>query len=132
MASKSEHISISIDRAADEVYSYASNPLNLPHWAAGLGTSVEQVEGRWMADSPMGRVIVDFAEPNDYGVLDHHVTLPSGERVHNPMRVISDGPSCEVVFTVRQRPGTSDEDFASDAAAVSADLATLKRVLESD
>ncbi len=78
----------------------------------------------------MGRVVFAFVERNDYGVLDHDVTLPSGEAVYNPMRVIADGSSSEVVFTLRRQPGTSEEDFARDADAVSADLATLKRVLE--
>jgi hypothetical protein len=31
-----------------------------------------------------------FVPRNEYGVLDHEVTLPSGESVHNPMRVIAD------------------------------------------
>jgi hypothetical protein len=35
-----------------------------------------------------------------------------------------------VVFTVRRRPGMSDEDFDRDADAVAADLALLKRLLE--
>ncbi len=67
---------------------------------------------------------------NEYGVLDHHVTLPSGEIVYNPMRVIADGSCCEVVFTLRRRPGMSDEDFRCDADAVAADLTRLKRVFE--
>jgi len=78
----------------------------------------------------MGPVVVAFAERNDHGILDHDVTLPSGETVHNPMRVIADGPGCEVVFTLRRRPGMGDEDLARDAQAVADDLVTLKRVLE--
>jgi hypothetical protein len=46
------------------------------------------------------------------------------------MRVIADGEGCEVVFTLRRQPGMSDEDFERDAAAVLADLGTLKRLLE--
>jgi hypothetical protein len=64
------------------------------------------------------------------GVLDHDVTLPSGEIIHNPVRVITDGPGCEVVFTLRRLPGMSEEDFERDADAVAADLTKLKRVLE--
>ncbi|WP_230854652.1 hypothetical protein [Arthrobacter terrae] len=58
------------------------------------------------------------------------MTLPSGESVYNPVRVIADGESCEVVFTIRRRPGISEADFAGDAAAVAADLAALKRIAE--
>ena len=46
------------------------------------------------------------------------------------MRVVADGQSCEVVFTVRRQPGMTDEEFDRDADAVRADLATLKRLLE--
>jgi hypothetical protein len=130
MASESRHISVSIDRPADEVYRFASSPANLPEWAAGLGRSVRYVEGRWIADSPMGQVVVAFAPPSEYGVLDHHVTLPSGETIYNPMRVIPDGGGCEVVFTLRRRPEMSDDDLTRDADAVAADLATLKRLME--
>ncbi|MFD6279798.1 SRPBCC family protein [Streptomyces sp. NPDC060209] len=129
---ESRHLSIHVERPAREVYDYASDPSHLPEWAAGLGRSIEETDGRWIADSPMGRVVVDFAPRNDYGVLDHHVTLPSGETVYNPVRVIADDTGCEVVFTLRRRPDVSAEEFRRDEAAVSADLATLKRIAERD
>ena len=129
-ASGSRHISTHIDRLAQEVYDYASNPSNLPQWAPGLGSSVERVDGQWVVESPMGRVVVAFAAGNEFGVLDHNVTLPSGETFYNPMRVTVDGTGCEVVFTLRRQPGTSDEDFKRDADAVLADLLALKRVME--
>lgn len=132
MATESRHVGVAIGRSARTVYEYASNPENLPKWAAGLaGTALEETDRGWVTDSPMGRIVVSFAEPNDFGVLDHVVTLPSGEGVYNPLRVIPDGDGCEVVFTVRRRPGMSAEEFARDAAAVTADLDTLRRVLES-
>lgn len=130
MPSESRHISERIDRPASAVYEYASDPANLPQWAPGLGSAVENIDGRWFVDSPMGRVGLAFVQRNDFGILDHDVTLPSGEVVYNPMRVIADGGVCEVVFTVRRRPGMSDEDFDRDAGAVAADLALLKRLLE--
>jgi len=129
MTSGSRHISERIDRPVDEAY--ASDPANLPEWAPGLGSAVENVEGRWYVQTQMGRVGVAFVEPNPYGLLDHEVTLPSGEVIYNPMRLIPDGNGCEAVFTLRRSPSMSDEDFDRDAAAVAADLARLKRILES-
>jgi hypothetical protein len=78
----------------------------------------------------MGRAGFAFVPRNEYGVLDHDVTLPSGEVVYNPMRVIPDGQGCEVVFTLRRRAGMSDAEVSEDAGAVAADLARLKRNLE--
>lgn len=130
MPSDSRHIAEWIDRPAGAVYEYASDPAPLPDWAPGLGSSVERSGGQWFVATSMGRIGFAFAAHNDFGVLDHDVTLPSGEVVYNPMRVIADGSGCEVVFTLRRRPGMTDAEFQEDAGAVAADLARLKRVLE--
>ncbi|MGI5441144.1 SRPBCC family protein [Streptomyces shenzhenensis] len=128
---ESRHLSTYVDRSVADVYAYASDPANLPAWALGLGGSIERIDGQWVAQSaPMGRVVVAFVPANDLGVLDHDVTLPSGETVHNPLRVIADGAGSEVVFTLRRRPGTADTEFQRDADMVAADLARLKEVLE--
>ena len=132
MGTRSQHVSVSIDRPATDVYDLAADPLNLPLWASGLaGAQVEHDGERWFTESAMGRVRFTFAPRNDFGVLDHDVTLPSGETVYNPLRVISDdGDGCEVIFTLRQRPGMTDEDFERDAAAVEKDLDALKSLVE--
>ena len=130
MTSETRHISERIDRPVDDVYAYASDPANVPAWAPGLGSAVENIDGRWYVDTSMGRVELAFADRNPYGVLDHEVTLPSGEVIYNPMRVIRDGDGCEVVFTLRKRPDVSDEEFDRDANAVAADLARLKTIME--
>lgn len=74
---------------------------------------------------------------HQFGVLDHVVRLPSGEAVYHPMRVVpggspgsTDDDGCEVVFAVRRRHGMSDEQFEADIAAVAADVATLRRLIE--
>lgn len=130
MPSESKQISEYIDRPPAEVYDYASNPANVPEWAPGLGTAVEQVDGRWYVDTPGGRVAIAFAPRNDFGVLDHHVTLPSGEVVYIPMRAMANGTGSEVVFTLRRLAGMTDDEFARDEGLVAADLARLKRILE--
>jgi hypothetical protein len=123
------HVSVSIDRPPEEVYAFAANPANLPRWAKGLGGSIRKVRGDWIAESPMGEVRVRFVKRNDLGVLDHDVTLPSGETVRNPMRVVANASGSEVVFTLFRRPGMSRAELAADAAAVERDLRTLRRIL---
>ena len=130
MTRESRHISEWINRPAGEVYEYVLAPANLPQWARGLGSSVEKIDDRWFVTTSEGRVGFAFVPRNDYGVLDHYVTSPSGEVVCNPMRVIADEPGCEAVFTLRRPPGMIDEDFGADAGAVAADLARLKQLLE--
>jgi hypothetical protein len=130
MLAESKQISESIDRPAADVYRYASDPANLPAWAPGLGSSVENVDGHWFVETPAGPAGFAFVEHNQLGVLDHQVTLPSGEVIYNPMRVVPNGDCCEVVFTLRRLPDMSTEDFERDAGLVQADLTRLKQVLE--
>ena len=127
---ESRHLSVSIDRPAALVYRYARDPANLPAWAAGLAAGIRLERGEWVADSPMGRVLVRFVPVNEYGVLDHDVVLPDGTTSTNPLRVLDDGSASEVVFTLRRRPAMTDDEWAADIEAVTADLETLRRVVE--
>jgi len=130
-APRSRHLAVWIARPAAEVYEFAAEPANLPLWAGGLaGASVEWDGSAWATDSPMGPVTFTFAPRNELGVLDHDVRLPSGEVVHNPLRVLPYGALSEVVFTLRQLPGMSDAELERDAAMVAADLARLQELLE--
>jgi hypothetical protein len=130
MTFKSVHISVSIDRPADTVYEFASNPENLPKWAAGLGDSIKNVDGDWIAESPMGRIKVKFADKNKFGVLDRDVSLPSGTKFYNPMRVFPNNDGSELIFTLYRQPDMSDQMFAEDADAVTRGLRKLKTLLE--
>ncbi|WP_210414680.1 SRPBCC family protein [Microlunatus elymi] len=129
MQQQSRHVSVFIDRPVAEVYDYASDPNNLPHWAAGLASGIRIEDGQVVADSPMGRIEIVFAPRNEFGVLDHDVITPDGTRTYNPMRVVASGGSSEVIFSVRRRD-TSQEDFDNDCAAVLVDLESLKSIME--
>lgn len=116
----SRHISVWVDVAPDVVYAFASDRSQLPRWAAGL------------SDPALGEADVEFAPLNEFGVLDHVVTLPTGASFYNPMRVVPAGTgesACEVVFTLRRQPDMSDEQFEADAVAVAADLRRLRELL---
>ena len=130
MTFKSNHISVSINCPAGRVYEFISNPLNLPKWASGLSASIKNINGEWIAESPNGKVKVKFAEKNKFGILDHSVTLPSGVEVYIPLRVLSNNAGSELIFTLYQLPGMSDQFFAKDIETVKKDLWKLKTLLE--
>jgi len=128
---QAKQVSVSIKRSVSDVYEFASKPENLPKWANGLsGSSIVKSEGEWIADSPMGKVRVRFVEKNKFGVLDHDVTLPSGQVSHNPLRIVKNGNGSEVIFTLYRLPDTSETSFEKDTAMVQADLQKLKLILE--
>tara|TARA_R110001606_G_scaffold398164_1_gene576574 strand:+ start:1321 stop:1722 length:402 start_codon:yes stop_codon:yes gene_type:complete len=126
-----QHISIYIDCLPSDVYEFASNPENLPRWAAGLASSeVKRDRDAWVAQAPFGKVKIRFAERNTFGIMDHDVELDPGVVVHNPMRVFPNGDGSEFIFSLLRQPDMSDEQFAEDKQAVEKDLATLKELLE--
>jgi len=114
---ESRHVGVWVDAPAAAVYDYTVDQAHLPDWVAGL--NLDGVE-------------IAFVARNELGVLDHTVRV-DGQVFYNPMRVLPSGGSdacCEVVFTVRRRAGMTDAEFDADAAAVYADLRTLKRLVE--
>lgn len=126
------HVSRVINRPWREVYAYAADPRNLVAWASGLATATVTPldDGSWAASSPFGDVTVRFTGPNEFGVVDHTVRMSDGTEVLNPMRVLPHDDGAEVLFTVRRRPGMTEDDVARDAATVASDLETLRRICE--
>lgn len=122
-------VSVAIAVEPRWVYDFASDPANLPVWAPGFVASIEKRGNRWVAQTTLGEVSFRFAPPNTLGVLDHDVDLPT-RSFHNPMRVIPNGKGSEVLFTLLQRPGITDEQFKVDVETVRSDLQTLKSALE--
>ncbi|MNT71994.1 hypothetical protein D3C72_2105520 [compost metagenome] len=105
----------------------------MPHWAAGLAGGLKPDGEDWIADGgPLGEVRVNFAPLNEFGVIDHVVTLPDGMKVYNALRVTPNGSGAEVSFTLLRLPDMTDEDFERDAEMVRVDLETLKSLLETD
>jgi uncharacterized protein YndB with AHSA1/START domain len=124
-------ISVAINRSPPDVYKFIADPENLPKWASGLSrATMHKIGGDWIADSPMGKVKVKFVERNELGVLDHDVTLPSGEVNHNPLRVVPNNKGSEVTFTLFRLSRMSAVEFERDSKLVSADLQKLKSILE--
>ncbi|HTO02482.1 MAG TPA: SRPBCC family protein [Opitutus sp.] len=123
-------VSVSIQRAPDEVYAYLLDAITFPQWSAFI-TAIERAGETWQAKTPHGTVQIRFEPRNGYRVLDHSVTAHDGKKVWVPLRVLPNGPDgSEVMFSVFRQPEMSDEEFDADVGLVRADLASLKKVLE--
>ena len=123
-------VSETINVACKVVYEYARQMENLPNWASGLATGIKQENGHWFTESVMGKVRVVMAPRNDFGVLDHDVTLPDGTVVHNAFRVTPAGDGSLLSFVVLRLPGVTIKDLAKDVGHVASDLKALKAILE--
>ncbi|MBZ5758232.1 MULTISPECIES: SRPBCC family protein [Rhizobium] len=127
-----EIVHITIRRDWREVYDFASKPENMPLWASGLATAFVPDGADWIAAGALGTVRIAFAPPNDFGVIDHTVTEPSGRQFYNALRVVRNGDGCEMMFTLLRVEGMTDAQFEADANHVARDLATLKGLMESE
>ncbi len=123
-------IHTSIDRDWRDVYDFAGKPENMPLWASGLASGLDRDGNDWIARGVLGTVRVSFVPTNEFGVIDHTVTIESGLRVYNALRIVPNGDGCEVMFTLLKLPGMTDAQFAADAAHVDKDLGTLKSYME--
>ncbi|MCP3032153.1 SRPBCC family protein [Halobacillus sp. A1] len=123
-------VSVTINRPMQEVYRFVHEPMNLPAWAKSFCLSVAKKGDDWIVETEDGRAKIRFVEDNPHGVLDHYVTVGAGAELLNPMRVIHNGPGCEVMFTLFRLPEISEENFMLDAAMIATDLQLLKETLE--
>ena len=130
MLLKAKTLSVSIDCSPSELARFVSNPLNLPKWAPAFCKAVRRSGDDWIVDTPGGPVRVHFVNRNDMGVMDHTVVVEAGEEITVPMRVLANGTGSEVLLTMFQLPGISDDQFAQDAEMVARDLQSLKLVME--
>ncbi|PST21915.1 polyketide cyclase [Mesorhizobium plurifarium] len=125
-------IHTAIERDWREVYAFMADHEKMPLWATGLSSGLTRDGDEWIAAGPLGNARVRFVSDNEFGVVDHLVTLADGTRVHNALRVVPNGDGAEVMFTLLRQPDMSDARFAEDAAWVEKDLAALKSILEAD
>jgi hypothetical protein len=124
-----KNISVSINRPANEVYQFTSNPENFPKWVEFVKSITKQGE-IWIGKTNNGDIKIKFAAPNNFGVIDHQVTLPDGVTVNNPMRVIANNKGSEFTFTLFWLPNRTEDEFNKDAKAVTGDLQKLKEIME--
>ena len=127
---KSRTLSVAINCDPGRVYEFVSKPENLPKWAKMFCRSIKKSNGGWIVETPQGPVNVRFSKRNDFGVLDHYVSPAPGVEVFVPMRVVPNGSGSEVIFTLFQLAGMSDEEFAQDIGWVEQDLSNLRSIVE--
>jgi hypothetical protein len=127
---QSKTLTASINRGTKSVYEYVSDLSNLPRWATTFCLSIKKAGDDWIAQTPQGEARIRMTPRNDFGVLDHTVIPSPGVEIFVPVRVVKVKEGSEIIFTLFQHPGMTNEQFEQDQKFVREDLASLKRILE--
>ena len=130
---RAEVVHVSILATPQKAFDFLADVNQWKTWAAWVRAVTKSSARDWTVDTEGGGgpLHLRFVEPNLLGVLDHTVTLPSGVRIYNAMRVSPNGSGSELSMVVLQTPPATSEQFAQDVQAVRDDFARIKRVLES-
>ena len=127
---RAEVVHVSILARWRDVIAFLVDVHNWTTWAPWIRSVGRSSGGDWTLDTDAGPMKLRFVEHNTLGVLDHEVTLASGVRALNSMRVLANGSGSELVMVMFQSPEASTEQFERDVQAVRDDLARIKTVAE--
>lgn len=130
-----ETITVPINRDYATTYALLSDPRNYPRWSPVLDGMFEAADDSgylWRLDLPRGRRLMRFSRPNEHGVLDYEILSEAGAHEYMALlRLIPNDEGCTLVAQYLQRPGLSDEVFASELEWAANDLRTIATVVES-
>jgi hypothetical protein len=124
------YFSVRIERDVDEVYRFITYTSKLGLWAQGLRSAAWEPSRTAVGESSAGPIEVCFTDQVDLGICDLSIVTPDGQVIGCPMRVVRDGTSSEVVFTLRPDAVADREGREQLGAAIAADLNRLRRAIE--
>jgi hypothetical protein len=127
---RAEVVHVSILAPARQVIAFLVDVHNWMTWAPWIRSVSRSSERDWTVGTESGPMRVHFVEQNSLGVLDHEVTLASGVRVMNSMRVLPNDSGSELLMMLLQSPDASTEEFERDIQAVRDDLLRIKELSE--
>ena len=128
----SKVVSLGIGRPVRVVFDFLARPENFGKWAFAGETRMEPLgDGEWAVETSVGPRVVRFGGRNTFGILTYYSRLTAGDVPHAiPMRVMPNGEGTELIYVFYQRPGVTDEQWASVIEWVTTDLLALKSMLE--
>jgi hypothetical protein len=128
---------VSIHRAAAEVFAYLSDLGRWPEWAI---INMQEVRPRpgddwWDVVTPDGPALIRLRSHAGLGILDHDFRDPetsADAAATVPARVLSNGDGAEFLMTIFQPPTVTDTVFDELIQGVAIELARLKEILETE
>ncbi|UTF59033.1 SRPBCC family protein [Gilvimarinus sp. DA14] len=128
---RTETLSVLIHAPADQVDRFVRDVKNLPRWVPFFTSVIRSDKsGVWLVETPDGPAEFEFVAANPFGVLDHTIRFASGASLTNPMRVLNNGDTSVLTFTVFQVNAMTEQQFKEDLRLVKKDLSTIRRLIE--
>lgn len=116
----------------DQAFDFIANPENLPRWAVGFCQSIQRDNvnaDRWTVTTPHGEVGLRYVTDRATGVIDFHLSQPSGATGVAYSRVLPNGEGAEYLFTQMQTPEMPDAVFDAQVEALREELIVLQALL---
>lgn len=128
----SRTFSLAIDRPWTELYAFLADPRTINRWTQGVIAAplVRLSDYEWQAMQDGQPVSILFTPPNSFGVLDVVLRWENQPPRHFVVRLFPNEEGSELCFTLFQRPGETDAQFASECEWLRTDLGVLKTYVE--
>lgn len=127
---RAEVVHVSILATPKQLFDFLADVNNWKTWAPWVRAVAKSSARDWTVDTDGGPMRLRFVEANGLGVLDHTVTLASGVRIYNAMRISPNASGSELSMVVLQTPPATSTQFEQDVQAVRDDFGRIKRVVE--
>jgi hypothetical protein len=125
---RSETRSIAIDAPPDKVHRFISDATNIPRWAPAFATAIRPNDNHWVATTERGEAEIIVASNPDSGTLD---ILDAADPTRGAfVRVISNGPGSEVLFTLFFALDTPEQAVTAQMTVVDGELASIKQLTQ--
>ena len=119
--------SVSIAAPWDVVWSFVSDPRQLPRWAPGFAREIEADGEHWVVRNDAGDVPVRIAIDASAGTVDF---LARDRERGSYTRLVRNGDGCEYLFTLFLDPDPSPAAAEEQRAIIVAELETVRQICE--
>ena len=127
---RAEVVHVSILATPRQVFDFLADVNNWKTWAPWVRGVAKSSARDWTIEIDGGALHLHFVEANSLGILDHTVTLASGDTIYNAMRVSPNASGSELSMIVLQTPPATSTQFEQDVQSVRDDFGRIKRVVE--
>jgi Polyketide cyclase / dehydrase and lipid transport len=123
----SQTTSVSIAAPWDVVWSFVSDPRQLPRWAPGFAREIEADGEHWVVRNDSGEVPIRVPVDSAAGTVEY---LARGRELGSYTRLLRNGDGCEYLFTLFLNPDASPAAAEEQRAVIVGELETVRQICE--